>query len=74
MVVLTGIYDQERLKQMLARSDSNFYLVNSRNIYATQMVLWYRFPTSYLARRCKVDIVLVPGIIHIPNIPPEHLV
>lgn len=73
MIVLTELYDQERLKQMLVRSDSNFHLVNSRNIYATYKVLWYRFPSSYLAKRCKVDI-LDPGIMNIPNVPPEHLV
>ncbi len=73
MVVLTERYDQERLKQMLVRSDSNVYLVNSRNIHATYKVLWYRFPDSYIGKHCKVDI-LVPGVMNIPNVPPERLV
>lgn len=70
LVVLTTRYSQEHIKQILIDADSQFYLVPSKDPYATYKVLWYRLG-SY-AGRCKVD-VLQPGIMNIPNVPIQHI-
>ena len=57
------------------RDDSSFYLVRSKNWRATYRVLWHRLSKDTYPRPsvdCKVDI-LVPGILNIPNVPPEHV-
>ncbi|KAI0703897.1 hypothetical protein C8T65DRAFT_654564 [Cerioporus squamosus] len=80
LVVLTRNHDQEELKQLLVDSDSDFYLVPSRNPSAAYSVLWCRLPShtsrrggrgrgrGRAQRRCKVDI-LVPGVLNIPDVP-----
>ncbi|KAH9848592.1 hypothetical protein C2E23DRAFT_889036 [Lenzites betulinus] len=66
LVVLTHIYGQEYLKEVLVRADAQYTLVRSRNPSATYRVLWYRIPGTF--QRCKVD-VLIPGILDIPDVP-----
>ncbi|KAI8989243.1 hypothetical protein BD414DRAFT_415208 [Trametes punicea] len=73
LVVLTTLHCQESLKAMLVAADSGFYLVRSRNPYASYKVLWYRNKTSWSSLPWKVDI-LVPGIMDIPNVPPDRIV
>ncbi|KAH9835011.1 uncharacterized protein C8Q71DRAFT_797718 [Rhodofomes roseus] len=74
LVVLTTTYQQEELKRMLVKADPQFYLVSSKDPYATYKVLWYRFGTIYsgFARRCKVDL-LAPGIMNIPDVPKRYI-
>nr|VWP02637.1 Candidapepsin-7 (EC (ACP 7) (Aspartate protease 7) (Secreted aspartic protease 7) [Ganoderma boninense] len=75
LVVLTTAYTQERLKEILVREDSSFYLVRSKNWRATYRVLWHRLSSATYPRPsvdCKVDI-LIPGILNIPNVPREHV-
>jgi len=70
LVVLTTAYQQEELKRILVTADPQFYLVASKDPYATYKVLWYRIGSMYsrYAARCKVDL-LVPGIMNIPDVP-----
>ncbi|KAI0365374.1 hypothetical protein BV20DRAFT_1028094 [Pilatotrama ljubarskyi] len=70
LVVLTTVYTQESLKEMLVQDNKQFTLVRSRNPRATYRVLWYRIPGTY--QRCKVDI-LIPGILNVPVVPEEHI-
>ncbi|OSC99235.1 hypothetical protein PYCCODRAFT_1373451 [Trametes coccinea BRFM310] len=65
IVVLSTVYSQEALKEMLVHDDKQFQLVRSRNPRATYRVLWYRIPETY--QRCKVDI-LIPGILNVPAV------
>ncbi|KAI0325240.1 hypothetical protein GY45DRAFT_1374894 [Cubamyces sp. BRFM 1775] len=74
LVVLTSLYEQETLKSMLVTADSSFYLVRSRNPYATYKVLWYRSTSAgAYSPSWKVDILL-PGIMNIPNVPHDRIV
>ncbi|RXW17708.1 hypothetical protein EST38_g8145 [Candolleomyces aberdarensis] len=58
----------EQLKKLLLDKDPrHFYLTLPRDPEATYRVLWYR--QSYLGPTCKVD-VLIPGTMHLPNLPP----
>lgn len=54
---------------MLVRGDSRFYLLSSKNRFASYKVLWYR-TQAYASQffDCKVDI-LIPGILNIPTVP-----
>ncbi|KAI0943081.1 hypothetical protein AcV7_002323 [Taiwanofungus camphoratus] len=77
LVVLTSDsrYPQEELKRLLVAANGSFYLVPSRNPYATYKVLWCRLPSARgfeLERSCKVDILL-PGVLNIPNVPAARL-
>jgi len=77
IVVLTDQKTQEELKNLLVSADSHFYLVRSKDPWATYRVLWYRLSPastySYSRRSCKVDILL-PGIMNIPSVPPQRIV
>ncbi|TDL18252.1 hypothetical protein BD410DRAFT_504607 [Rickenella mellea] len=64
IVVLDNSYSQESMKAMLVGQNDKFYLVRSKNPYATYRVLWYRL-SSY--RSCKVDL-LQPGVMNIPTV------
>ncbi|KAJ3805070.1 hypothetical protein EV368DRAFT_47697 [Lentinula lateritia] len=68
MVVLTSQYTQEELKDLLVRYNSRFYLVASKDPFATYRVLWFRL-TGY-HRSCKVDLLL-PGTMNIPSVDPS---
>ena len=73
-LIIFGGEDTEHFKQLLAASDDPFFLAPSRRRNAGYKVLWYRLPSPPGAprRRCKVDI-LVPGIMNIPDIPPQQI-
>ncbi|CDO77362.1 hypothetical protein BN946_scf184787.g11 [Trametes cinnabarina] len=71
LVVLSTVYSQEALKEMLVRADKQFQLVRSRNPRATYRVLWYQIPGTY--QRCKMD-VLIPGILNIPAVQYRYIV
>ncbi|KAH9903130.1 hypothetical protein C8Q73DRAFT_673123 [Cubamyces lactineus] len=71
IVVLSTVYSQEDLKQMLVRQNRQFFLLRSRNPRATYRVLWSRIPGT--SKRCKVDI-LIPGILNVPTVPYRHIV
>ncbi|KAL7284879.1 hypothetical protein ACG7TL_002193 [Trametes sanguinea] len=71
IVVLSTVYTQEALKEMLVRDDQQFQLVRSRNPRATYRVLWYRIPGTY--QRCKVDI-LIPGILNVPAVQYRYII
>lgn len=68
LIVLTSTYSQESLKRFLVASDHSFYLVDPKNKQATYKVLW----CTIGLHRCKVDI-LIPGILNIPHILPQHI-
>ncbi|KAH9919564.1 uncharacterized protein B0H18DRAFT_879935 [Fomitopsis serialis] len=74
LVVLTTAHQQEELKRILVAADPQFYLVASKDPYATYRVLWYRLGSAYsrYAARCKVDL-LVPGIMNIPDVPKKYI-
>ncbi|KAH9934561.1 uncharacterized protein BXZ73DRAFT_77033 [Epithele typhae] len=77
IVVLTSVYSQEELKELLVGTDPTFYLVVSENLAAPYRVLWYRLSKSeyQIARPfedCKVDI-LTPGTLNIPDVPLESV-
>ncbi|PIL28661.1 hypothetical protein GSI_08705 [Ganoderma sinense ZZ0214-1] len=75
LVVLTVAYTQEQLKEILVKEDPSFYLVRSKNWRATYRVLWHRLSSATYPlpfTDCKVDI-LIPGILNIPNVPPERV-
>ncbi|KAI0347956.1 hypothetical protein BDW22DRAFT_36981 [Trametopsis cervina] len=74
LVILTSVYDPERLKELLVQRDSTFYLRPARTFGATYKVLWARLvPYAYQPyNSCKVDI-LVPGIMNIPDVPTKHI-
>jgi len=71
IVVMTVRHTQERLKQLLASEDSDFYLKSSTNPRNTYKIVWCKVPGTY--RECKVD-VLVPGIMNIPSISASRFV
>lgn len=73
MVVFTSKYTQEELKDFLIAYDSRFYLVPSKDPYATYRVLWFKLYT-YKDRHldCKVDLLL-PGVMNIPSIAPNRI-
>ncbi|KAK0493841.1 hypothetical protein EDD18DRAFT_1178113 [Armillaria luteobubalina] len=71
MVVLGCRLTQEELKRRVVGANASFYLIASKDPYATYKVLWYRLP-GY-RRSCKVDL-LFPGIMNIPPAPPESIV
>ncbi|KAG5653857.1 hypothetical protein H0H81_009936 [Sphagnurus paluster] len=70
LVVLEDSLDPEEIKDMIVSANNNFYLVPAANPRNTYNVLWYYLPRN---RRCKVDI-LTPGLLSIPDIPPENVV
>ena len=83
LVVLTKIYGQESLKEMLVRGDPRFYLVPSKTPFATYRVLWYKlteWSSAYAQTRiraiydCKVDVLVPEGDMNIPNVPSQHIV
>ncbi|KAK0191828.1 hypothetical protein F5146DRAFT_482818 [Armillaria mellea] len=71
MVVLGCRLTQEELKRRVVAANTSFYLIASKDPFATYKVLWYRLP-GY-RRSCKVDL-LFPGIMNIPPVPPESIV
>ncbi|KAK0229600.1 hypothetical protein EDD85DRAFT_132860 [Armillaria nabsnona] len=71
MLVLGCSLTQEELKRRVVAANTSFYLIASKDPYATYKVLWYRLP-GY-RRSCKVDL-LFPGIMNIPRVPPESIV
>ncbi|KAK0215415.1 hypothetical protein IW262DRAFT_1277770 [Armillaria fumosa] len=71
MVVLGCRLTQEELKRRVVAANASFYLIASKDPYATYKVLWYRLP-GY-RRSCKVDL-LFPGIMNIPPVPSESIV
>jgi len=76
LVVLTNSRSSEEIKNLLVSTNSNFFLVPSKDRYATYKVLWYSLTSvrpSYYARACKVDILL-PGIMNIPSIPTQSII
>lgn len=70
-MVMTRSTDQEELKRMLVRKDSDFYLMPSRKIGATYKIVYCRLGGSF-HQSCKVD-VLTPGIMNIPDIIQERI-
>lgn len=60
----------EQLKELLVSIDRQFYLKSARDPQATYKVLWFR--SSSGGRHCKVDI-LIPGIMHLPNLLPKMI-
>ena len=75
-MVLDSEVDLEGLKRSIANKDRRFYLVGSKNRYATYKILWYRGTdtTAYygLSSSCKVDL-LKPGVLDIPSVPTKEL-
>ncbi|KAI6121917.1 hypothetical protein F5141DRAFT_999228 [Pisolithus sp. B1] len=74
MAVMTD-EDTELVKRRLVSADARFYLVNSRNVWATYKVLWFRLSTNHYGgynRSCKVDI-LRRGILNIPDVTPSRI-
>jgi len=69
IVVLNTRYGQEELKRMLVSQNPQFYLIPSKDPFATYKVLWF---TLSLGRSCKVDL-LQPGIMNIPSIDPSYI-
>ncbi|KAI6037603.1 hypothetical protein EDC04DRAFT_3064371 [Pisolithus marmoratus] len=69
MAVMTD-EDAEVVKRRLVGGDARFYLLNSKNIWATYQVLWFRL--SGYRRSCKVDI-LPRGILNIPDVTPSRI-
>ena len=63
-MVLNSTYEQEDLKRLIVSTNRQFYLVKSKDPFATYKVLWYRVSSR---KSCKVDI-LIPGIMNIPQI------
>lgn len=62
----------EHLKKTLLDLDPvHFYLTMPKDPTAEYRVLWYR--QYYLGPGCKVD-VLLPGTMHLPNLPPSSAV
>lgn len=62
----------ERLKKTLLDLDPvHFYLTMPKDPTAEYRVLWFR--QYYLGPGCKVD-VLLPGTMHLPNLPPSSAV
>ncbi|KIK55979.1 hypothetical protein GYMLUDRAFT_99387 [Collybiopsis luxurians FD-317 M1] len=70
MVALTSSYTQEDLKRRIVSYDPRFYLIASKDPYATYRVLWFRL--YGIRRACKVDILL-PGIMNIPSVSPQRI-
>lgn len=71
IIVMTESYTQEELKRLLIRDpDSAFYIRPSRKIGATYAIVYYTLGEE---RFCKLD-VLIPGVLSIPNVPPERIV
>ncbi|KAK0204338.1 hypothetical protein DFS33DRAFT_1275377 [Desarmillaria ectypa] len=73
-----GPWEQEDLKDLLVQTDQNFYVVSSKNPFATYRLLYYDLSGSSrvsreLRRCCKVD-VLVPGSMNIPPVPSSTIV
>ncbi|PCH36939.1 hypothetical protein WOLCODRAFT_109445 [Wolfiporia cocos MD-104 SS10] len=68
IIVLTED-DPEYLKHILCQESASFSLVPSTKPWADYEVLWYKLLSQC---RCKVDI-LIPGINHIPNMPPRRI-
>jgi len=71
IVVLTN-KTQGDIKDLIASTDDQFYLVPAANPQDTYHVLWYSIPDAD-ERACKVDI-LIPGILSIPEIPIQKIV
>ncbi|SJL16602.1 uncharacterized protein ARMOST_20128 [Armillaria ostoyae] len=71
MLVLGCRFTQEELKRRVVAANTSFYLIASKDPYATYKVLWYRLP-GY-RRSCKVDL-LFPGIMNIPPVPSNSIV
>jgi len=69
IIVLTELYDQEEVKNLLVENDSNFFLVRSSRPRATYKILYYTLPSRGF---CKVDILL-PGILDIPAVPRSRI-
>jgi len=66
------IYDAETVKDMIVKTDPNFYLVDAQDPRETYKILWYRLSQS--GRRCKVDILLPgPQYLDIPFVPREDI-
>ncbi|KAH6906207.1 hypothetical protein BKA70DRAFT_1564553 [Coprinopsis sp. MPI-PUGE-AT-0042] len=63
-------YNPENIKYQLTCSNNRFFLVDSRDPHADYRILYFRLGGPDSRRRCKVDI-LVPGLLSIPNIPPD---
>ncbi|KAK0430472.1 hypothetical protein EV421DRAFT_283233 [Armillaria borealis] len=70
-LVLGCRFTQEELKRRVVAANTSFYLIASKDPYATYKVLWYRLP-GY-RRSCKVDL-LFPGIMNIPPVPSNSIV
>ncbi|KAK0452152.1 uncharacterized protein EV420DRAFT_1559161 [Desarmillaria tabescens] len=73
-----GPWEQEDLKDLLVQTDQSFYVVSSKNPFATYRLLYYDLSGSSrvsreLRRCCKVDI-LVPGSMNIPPVPSSSIV
>jgi hypothetical protein len=67
----------EELKLSITQRDpTRFFLREAREASSPYKILWYRRPLGVhcysLVNECKIDIVL-PGILHLPNIRPEQL-
>ncbi|CAE6500461.1 unnamed protein product [Rhizoctonia solani] len=67
LLVLDTTTPQEQLKRILVNANPKFYLIAARDPSATYKVLWYRTDSGV---RVKVDL-LQPGIMSIPNFPPD---
>ena len=68
-MVLGSTYAQEELKRRIASANPKFYLIQSKDPFATYKILWYRVGHR---RSCKVDI-LQPGIMNIPLISTDKI-
>ncbi|KAF8624672.1 hypothetical protein AX17_007003 [Amanita inopinata Kibby_2008] len=71
----------EELKQSITDLDpEHFYLMGARDPTSTYKVLWYssnytpgvQFGSFSPPYRCKVDILL-PGVLHLPDVPLRHI-
>ncbi|KAG6849239.1 hypothetical protein H0H93_010255 [Arthromyces matolae] len=70
----TALVNAEDLKQNLLSLDPyHFYVTTPKDPTASYRILWYRLtddPTQTVQTSCKVDILL-PGVMHLPNIQPS---
>ncbi|KZT63379.1 hypothetical protein DAEQUDRAFT_733893 [Daedalea quercina L-15889] len=59
---------------MVTESDSDFYLITSKDVHAKHKALCYKLPhqSGERKRGCEVH-VLLPDVLNIPEVPKDHI-
>ncbi|KZT08226.1 uncharacterized protein LAESUDRAFT_749072 [Laetiporus sulphureus 93-53] len=74
LMVMTRAYEPEKLKQLLTKADTTFYLASAKDTHSSHKFLcsklYYR-PNE--RKRGCIFHILVPGTLHLPHIPQDKI-